>query len=256
VLNKLAFNALLILSLVVMTSSAGAASKPAEAGHPDLSGVWTMYVEAGAPPQDFLAFGPRSNLPLTALGKQRVDAYRALVGPTSDNPGAHCLGSGMPESMTFSGVYPMENIQRPEQITLIYEAHTELRRLYFGHKIIPEADRVPARNGYSTARWEGKSLVVETTSLKDQDDQMYPHTDGARILEKYHLETNRAGTRVLVNEWVLTDPAFYTQPVSGVKKWAFEPKGLMLPYECDEEVWLDHLNELKKKAQPAAPAAK
>jgi hypothetical protein len=29
----------------------------------------------------------------------------------------------------------------------------EIRRIYFGDNVIPEADRLPDRNGYSVGRW-------------------------------------------------------------------------------------------------------
>jgi hypothetical protein len=215
----------------------------------DFSGVWGAYVEPGQAP--FRRPGAGLDLPFTPEGKKRVDAYRALVAPESDNPGAHCLGAGMPESMMFSGGYPMEIIQRPEQITIVYEAHSEIRRLYFGDKILPEADRVPGRNGYSSARWEGDVLIVETNSLREQEDQRYPHSDQARIAERYHQEIDAKGTRVLVADWTLTDPAFYTKPVTVQKKWAFDPQGVLLPYECNEEAWLDRLEQLKKAAAKA-----
>ncbi len=211
----------------------------------DWSGVWGAYVEPGQAP--FRGRGGL-DLPFTPEAKQKVDAYRALVAPASDNPGAHCLGSGLPENLMFSGGYPMEIIQRPEQITIVYEAHAEIRRLYLGDKILAEGDRVPGRNGYSTARWEGNTLVVESDALREQTDQMYPHSDKARIVERYHEEKDAKGTRVLVAEWTLTDPMFYTKPVTATKKWAFDPKGVLLPYECNEEAWLDHLETLKQQA--------
>ena len=246
---------LLVLALLCVgtfgLSGLIAVSRAAQA-HPDLSGVWTWYIEPGKSPFS----PPRSalELPLTAEGRKKVEEYRGLVGPTSDNPGAHCLGSGMPESMMFSGGYPMEIIQRPEQITVVYEAHSEMRRLYVGAKIIPEADRLPARNGYSTAKWEGQTLVVETSSLKEQEDQGFPHSDQARITERYHVTSDAKGTKVLIADWTMTDPIFYTQAVGAEKKWAFDPQGILLPYECNEEAWLDRLEQLKKQ-RGAPPAA-
>jgi hypothetical protein len=224
-----------------LVHSAGAAPRP-----PDLTGIWTWYLEPGSAP-----FAPPvagNTLPLTEEGKRKVSAYQALVAPTSDNPGAHCLGSGMPDSMILSGGYPMEIIQRPEQITIVYEAHSETRRLYFAAKVIPEPDRLPARNGYSVSHWEGAVLVVETSSLKEQADEFYPHSDQARIVEKYRLTTTAKRQKILVADMTLTDPVFYTKPVTAQKKWVFDPKGILLPYECDEEGWLNHLDELRKAA--------
>jgi len=237
--SLLARSAVIFGALALVQIPSGAAAD----AHPDFSGVWTSYVEPGKPA--FRDLRGRTEMPLTDAGKEKVAAYRKLMGTSGDNPGAHCLGSGMPESMMFSGGYPMEIIQRPEQITIIYEAHNEVRRLYFGTKIIPPGDRLPARNGYSTAHWEGDTLVVETFSLKEQEDQVYAHSDQAQIVERYHQEMDARGTRVLVATWTLTDPVFYTKPFSSEKKWAFDPKGILLPYECDEETWLDHLEDLK-----------
>jgi hypothetical protein len=211
---------------------------------PDLTGVWGPYVEPGKP--SIRQLRAEMTLPFTPDAKRKVDEYRALTAPTGDNPGAFCLGYGMPESMIFSGGYPMEIIQRPEQITVIYEAHSETRRLYFPVKVIAEGDRVPDRDGYSVAHWDGDTLVVETTSLKEQVDQLYPHSDAARIVERYQLTHDSRDNKVLVNDWTLTDPAFYTKLVSGQKKWTLEAKGILLPYECNEEAWLDHLQALKE----------
>jgi hypothetical protein len=224
----------------------GAAISSARHGPPDLSGVWTAYVEPGAP-----TFGlPRTKLPLTPLGSAKVADYRSLIGP-DDSPGAYCLGSGMPEAMMFSGLYPMEIIQRPEQITIIYEAHNEVRRLYFGSKIIAPGDRIPDREGYSTARWEGDTLVVTTSSLKEQEDQAYPHSAQARLEERYHVFYDAKGAKVLEADWTLTDPTFYTRPFSATKRWAYDPHGVLLPYECNEEAWLDHLQQLRQRRDAA-----
>src|SRR5688572_31655975 len=91
---------------------------------------------------------------MTPEGRQKVQAYQALIKGTGDTPGGFCLGTGMPGAMLGSGGYPMEIIQRPNQITIVYEAHNEVRRVYLGDRIVPESDRLPGRNGHSTGRWE------------------------------------------------------------------------------------------------------
>ncbi len=203
------FSAALFLSPVLVTAADSRAKSP-----PDLTGVWT---NAGAPGIGG-ATGPRAvvNLPLKPEAKAKIDAYTALVAPTGDTPGGYCLGTGMPGSMLGSGGYPMEIIQRPEQITVIYEAHSETRRIYFGDRNAPQADRVPGRNGYSSGRWEGDTLVVETDNLSEQVDQRpYNHSADAKIIERYTLDPkpDDKGRRVLVAEMTLTDPSWYTEPV-------------------------------------------
>jgi hypothetical protein len=148
--------------------------------------------------------------------------------------------------------YPMEIIQRPEQITILYELHNDVRRIYFGGRNTPEADRLPGRNGYSSGRWEGDTLVVETTRLVEQVDTRFPHSDQARIVERYRLTTGARGERVLVIDFTLTDPLFYTRPVTGQKQWMAVPNGHLLPYDCAEEGWRLRLEQLERSAGPPA----
>src|SRR5688572_4002618 len=219
------------------------------AARPDFTGVWTTYTQPGA--ARGAGGGGRGGgapLPFTEEAQKKVASYRALIGTSGATPGGFCLGSGMPGSMLGSGGYPMEILQRPEQINITYEAHNEARRIYLGDRIVPMADRVPGRNGHSSAHWEGDTLVVETTHLIEQVDQRYAHSSQAKIVERYRLSTDSAGTKVLTAEMTLTDPVFYTKPVTDTKRWAYVPNGHLLPYECAEEGWRMHLEELEKKA--------
>jgi hypothetical protein len=49
----------------------------------------------------------------------------------------------------------------------------------------------------------------------------------------------------------MTDPAFYTRPISETKRWSIVPSGFLMTYECNEPIWQRHLEQLKK----AAPAS-
>lgn len=241
-----------VLRCALAASAAGFAVLAGAASPPDFTGVWT---NAGRPALGGTTAVATPPPPLKPEAKARVDAYQALVAKTGDTPGGMCLGTGMPGSMLGSGGYPMEIIQRPEQITVIYEAHNETRRIYFGDRNASPEDRVPGRNGYSSARWEGDVLVVETDNLVDQVDQRTtPHSDEATIVERYRIDgTDEQGRRILVAEMTMTDPKFYTAPVKLTKRWAQVPNGRLLPYECNEEVWNDHIAKLAEKAGVPVP---
>jgi len=216
---------------------------------PDFSGVWTWYLEPGENP-----FRPvLPDLPLRPEVKKKVDEYRELVSETGDNPSGWCLGTGMPGSMLGSGGYPMEVIQRPEQITIIYEAHQEIRRIYIGSNRFPEEDMFPDRNGYSEGRWKGDRLIVETTHLKEQLDQIYAHSNQARILEEYYLSQTDDNKKILIAEMTMTDPEFYSEPVTATKKWLFVPGSRLLPYECNEPDWEQHIEDLRRQSGDRNP---
>jgi hypothetical protein len=79
-------------------------------------------------------------------------------------------------------------------------------------------------------------------------DQRYPHSDRAQVIERYQLTTSPRGERVLVIDMTLTDPVFYTRPVTGQTKWVEVPNGHLLPYDCAEEGWRKRIEQLEKGA--------
>ena len=239
-------------TVALMASMFCAQGLPAAAAPPDLTGVWTTADGAG----NRTSFGSAiPKLPLHPQTQQRFDAWNRLVAETGDTPGGVCLGAGMPAAMLGAGGYPFEIIQRPEQITIIYELHGETRRVYFGERNAPEQDRVPGRTGYSAGRWEGDVLVVETKNLVEQLDQRTtPHSEEARIVERYRLDgVDAQGRRLLAAEVTMIDPKFYTEPLKFTRRWAQVPNGHLLPYECNEEVWRDRIDMLAEKKGAKVP---
>lgn len=208
---------------------------------PDFSGVWTTYRGGGGPGAFNRDGGGETQL--TELAQQKVAAYRAVTEGTNHSPGAYCVGSGMPGSMTGSGGYPMEILQHKDQINVTYEAHKEIRRIYIGDHDFDMNAIFPERNGFSVAHWEGDTLVVETTHLMEQVDTRAPHSEEAVITERYTLAVED-GRRVITNEWTMTDPLFLVEPMSGTKRWMELEGGRLLNYECTEPEWDDIVQRL------------
>ena len=222
----------------------------AQAAPPDLTGVWTASRDgSGGPARDNFAASFNASASFTPEAKSKIAGYRALVDAAGDSPGAHCVGTGMPGALLLGGGYPMEFIQRPEQITIIYEAHSEVRRIYLvGPKVDP-ADLIPSRDGYSTGHWDGDTLVVETTGLKESVDQVAAHSEDAKIIERYTLgKDGESGRSILKGEVSIVDPTFYTKPASFTRQWTTLVDGRMMVYDCTEPAWEDHLDELRKPA--------
>ena len=213
------------------------------AAPPDFTGVWTTAPGTSQRPDT-----PQLP-PFQPEAAKRISTLQGLLAPRGETPGQFCLGYGMPGSVMGAGGYPMEIIQRPEQITVIYELHGETRRIYFGERNAAQKDRIPGRGGYSSGHWEGETLVVETDNLVEQLEPRYPHSDQTRIVERYSLAGQDAqGRRLLQVELTMTDPLFYTEPFKATRRWAQVPNGRLLPYECNEEAWQARLEELASKA--------
>jgi hypothetical protein len=204
---------------------------------PDFTGVWTWNLEAGENPVQTLR-AQAENLPFTPAARSRVEEYQAMARLSLENPGSMCVQFGMPQAMLFSGGYPMEIIQRPEQITIIFEAYSEVRRVFMEPHPYNVDDEWPSLIGFSSGHWEGDTLVIRTSRLKEQLTGQFPHSADAVIEERYELTSKADGTPVIVNDWTMTDPAFYTEPVSRRREW--KPLGHnrhLVEYACMEDQW-------------------
>ncbi len=223
-----------------------AAAGTAFAAPPDFTGIWTLQSngKAGAAlngPGDF-----EKTAPFTPAARAKLAEYHALVDPTGDTPGAHCVPHGMPLALFLGGGYPVEFIQRPEQLTIIYETHNEVRRVFLDGRRIDPKDVLPSRGGVSYGRFEGNTLVVETTGLKESIDQATAHSENARIVERYTPLT-KDGLRRLKVEVTIDDPAFYTSPPTITREYTQLQEGRMLDYDCTEPDWDEHLDRLREE---------
>lgn len=226
------------LCALVLLSGCGAPPPP------DLTGIWTMDPD-GHPGKSLNGVpGFEQAAPFTAEARAKLAEYHSLVDATGDSPGAHCVTHGMPLAVFLGGDYPVEFIQRPEQLTIIYETHNEVRRVFLDGRKVDPADVLPSRDGMSWGHWEGATLVVETTGLKEAIDQPTAHSENARVIERY-TPALRDGLRRLDVEVSIVDPEFYTEPPVLKRQYTQMRAGRMLAYDCTEPDWDDHLDALR-----------
>jgi hypothetical protein len=93
----------------------------------------------------------------------------------------------------------------------------------------------PSLQGHSIGRWEGKTLVIETTAFA-------PHTFGLglglesspakRLVERLTLDDDGTG---LAYAFELTDPEVLTAPITGTLRWVYRPDLTFKPEPCDRE---------------------
>ncbi len=240
------------LVITVGAALGGGAIFSAQAQRPDFTGVWEAY--RGGPQERASGFGgPRANLPLTEEGRRRVTEYGQLAGPEQLNAAAHCADYGVPSMMSLPGAYPIEFIQKPDQLTIIFEVNNETRRVYIGERQLASERRLPSRAGYSAGQWEGDVLVVKTTDLLDAQDQAAnPYSEQAVIDERFSLEQGSNGTKVLTYRAKITDPVYYTQPIEIERK--YQPyDGFVIPYGCQDELWYELLDLRRKQLEAGEP---
>ena len=239
---------------LIATAAACAAISFAEAQQPDFTGLWETYRAPQGQGQGRASgfAGPRASLPLTEEGRRRVEEYGVLAGPMRLNGATHCADYGVPAMMSLPGSYPIEFIQKPNQLTIIFEVNNETRRIYIGDRQLPPQRRLPSRAGYSAGHWEGDVLVVKTTDLTDgQDQPANPYSEQATIDERFWLEDVN-GTRVLTYQATITDPVYYTEPVKIERR--YQPyDGFIIPFGCQDELWYELLELRREQLEAGKP---
>lgn len=214
-------------------------------GRPDLSGIWDRGTPPGAsvgrgggfgaPP----ARGPRpfQNLPslfpdglpfqpwAAELRKQR------LAENSKDHPDAHCLPLH-PVQLHFHP-QPRKIIQTPGLVLIIYEANGGLRQIFTDGRPLPSNDPEPWWFGYSTGKWDGDTLEVETTGFRDLmwlDEEGTPFTTSGKTIERFR----RVNYGTLEIEITVDDPKTFTKPWAIKLNQRLMPDTDLIEFVCSE----------------------
>jgi hypothetical protein len=189
-------------------------------GRPDLSGVWRG---GGAAGQQARPAEPPSGVPVAAfrdVGSGFKDGLplqpwaaellkKRVADNSKDNPEAHCLPMGIMQFHTQGA--PRKFIQTPSLLLILYEASSGVRQIFTDGRPLPTNDPQPWWYGYSVGRWEGDTLVVETTGLRDDgwlDINGSPLTAEAKITERFR----RVSYGRMEIDVTIDDPKAYTRP--------------------------------------------
>ena len=95
---------------------------------------------------------------------------------------------------------------------ILYEVDNTHRQVYLDGRKLPQ-DPQPTWLGYSTGRWEGDTLVVDTAGFNDNSAGSlggYPRSEALHITERYH----RRDFGHIDAEITFDDPKPYTKPFS------------------------------------------
>ena len=145
--------------------------------------------------------------PLNAAGKAEYDKRQAALraGDKSVDPVSSCLMHGTPRLLYAP--HPFLILQTTRSVDFVHEVNHTFRIIYWD-KELPE-DPDPDYLGYSIARFEGPTLVIDTIGLNDKtwlDYSGLPHGEKLRVQERYTL----TDPNTIQGSVTLTDPEYYT----------------------------------------------
>ena len=202
-------------------------------GKPDFSGIWH------SPSQKYLANLAADGIavPMTPWAQQIFKQRAANDG--IDRPSASCL----PHSVTDFDAHntPRKVLQSPGLIVMLYEGYHTFRQIFTDGRALPK-DPEPAWFGYSVGRWEGDTLVVDTTGIHEKtwlDDAGHPHSEALHVVERFRrVNFGRMDVQITID-----DPKAYTKPWSVAFQWELMPDTELLDWVCENNKYFDVLQK-------------
>ena len=188
-------------------------------GTPDLNGVWARpYV----PDLERATGGP---LPYTEWGKKQFDTYNAEEG---DYTGA-CLPFG--HSRAIGSPDPVQIMLTPTSMAYLYEQNTWFKVFPIDGRA--HKKKVPTWFGDSVGRWEGDTMVIDTTNfngLTRLDTNGHPHSDQLHMIERL----TRTDLGHIAYQVTYDDPKTYTKPVVSDRTFTLRTDWEIQEYSCEE----------------------
>ncbi len=158
------------------------------------------------------------------------------------DPEAKCYLPGVPRAMYMP--QPFQIIQSTDTIMMVFQYAGAVRTIY-----MTDAKEAPAPSwmGWSNGRWEGETLVIETTGLDDRtwfDRAGNFHSDELKVTER--ITARSADT--LNYEATIDDPKTFTHiwKISFPLYRRFEKQAQIMEFKCAEfaeELLYGHLRK-------------
>jgi hypothetical protein len=210
-------------------------------GKPDFSGIWQLVPDAPCPALgcqvdypvgiEFRNLGaklPGGALPYQPWAAAVVKERTEQLG--KDDPVGFCKPGGAIRILTYPPYRKF--VQLPDLFVILSERDVTYRQIFLDGRALP-SDPDPTFNGYSTGRWEGDALVVQTNGLRGGmwlDRNGSPISEAAKMTERFR----RVNYGRLEIELTIDDPKTYTRPWTVTLAQRIVLDTELLDYHCTD----------------------
>jgi len=196
-------------------------------GKPDLSGIWNAplgYLRN-------LALDLKEEVPFQPWAKALYDE-RAAGLHWKDEPDANCLPQGVPKVLLAPA--PWRIVQTPGIIFFVHEAFNLWWQAFVdGREFAPHEDVSPTWHGYSTGKWDGDTLVVDTRGFNGRvwlDQLGKPSTEALHVTTRFR----RKDFGHMDIQITIDDPKAYTKPWGTTVAVTLLPNTDLMEFICLE----------------------
>ena len=219
-------------------------------GKPDFSGVWTSdeidprHPDVPPNPRDATTSRRMVNLGVDLPGGLPYQPWLVPIvkertaNHAKDDPHIRCFPDnflrayGMPHLLKF--------VHTPSLLLMLNEWDAGYRQVFIDGRPLPE-DPAPSLQGYSSAKWSGDTLVIDTNGLRDDT---WIDWDGSVLTEaaKVREQMRRPDFGHLEVQVTVDDPKAYTKPLTVTIKERYLPDTELIDEIClENERSLQHM---------------
>jgi hypothetical protein len=217
-------------------------------GKPDFSGVWTSDEvdprKPGVPPNphDVTTSRRMINLGVDLQGGLPYQPWLAAIvkerkaNNAIDDPHVRCFPDNFLRA--YGTPHLLEFVHKPNRLVVLNEWNASYRQIFTDARPLPD-DPSPSWQGYSTAKWSGDTLIVDTIGVRDDswiDWNGSVLTESAKVREQFR----RPDLGHLEIQVTVDDSKAYTKPRTVLIK-----ERLIVDTELIEEVCLENERDLK-----------
>jgi hypothetical protein len=223
----------------VLTVWVIAAGYPAAAlAQVDLSGGWAARQHEDAPERGGGPdMGEFQGLPINAADRMRGDSWSSSLWTVPEH---QCIPHPADYNPNFSTLVMSKDVDPVSKEITAW--HTEfswmnpIRTIWMDGRPHPPAYAAHTWQGFSTGKWEGDMLTVETTHLKPA----YIRRDGLARSEKATVREHfiRNGN-ILTLVTIVNDPVYLTEPYIKSRNFWYDPGYQMTVYSCSVDIEID-----------------
>ena len=226
-----------------LVAAVGAAANAQSPVRPNLSGFWgagrqtppdAALVKALPPNTVVLADAGAIEFPVGEFGGLRPKPAAAAAAKTWKPEHEMTIERVcLPPSIVYAmqGPFPMEIHQASDLIVMRLEYYDMVRLIFLDGRPHPPANAPHTKVGHSVGRWDGSTLVVDTTHLSASTitNNGLNHTDKAHVIERFWLG-NGGKTLMMLQEF--EDPDAIENRGARFVGWD-RGNDFIYPYECD-----------------------
>jgi hypothetical protein len=167
-----------------------------------------------------------------AVFRAAKPGYGPQATPDSQDPILSCFPPGVPRIMLLP--FPMRIVQARNEVIMVFEYDHFVREIFTDRHEHPK-DLELTWMGNSIGRWDGDTLVIDTTGLNDKtwlDQVGHPHSDALHVIER----VRRVDHNTLQDDITIDDPKAYTKPWSGRQVFVLKPGWNIREYVCEDNI--------------------